>query len=233
MPPLREPHLTADLVARLHRAVDRPPHRPGLTPLTDDDFDAVCARLCAEVPDDGLRIFAYGSLIWKPAFDHTAAAVATLHGWRRAFCINLLNWRATPENPGLMLGLAPGGSCRGVVYRLPDDIRPARIMRLLRREVSFHEDLPWLRWVTLRQDDGTMGRALTFYCAVRNDPDFVMLPLDAQAERLARAVGHMGSCAEYLRNTVVGLQEAGIHDAYLWRLQARVADRIRADHGMP
>lgn len=232
MPLQNEPDLTADLVARLHRMVDQPPPRQGLTPLTDDDFGAVCDRLCAEVPKDGLRVFAYGSLIWKPAFDHTAATVATLHGWRRAFCINLLNWRGTPENPGLMLGLAPGGSCRGVAYTLPDDDRPGRMMRLLRREVSYHEDLPWLRWVTLRTADGTVCRALAFYCAVRSDSDYVMLPLDAQAHRLARAVGHMGSCAEYLRNTVLGLQSAGIHDAYLWRLQAQVAARIRADHGL-
>lgn len=232
MPPARDPHLTADLVARIHRQVDQPTPRVGLTPLTDDDFESVCARFCAEVPEDGLRVFAYGSLIWKPAFDHVAADVATLHGWRRSFCINIQNWRATPDGPGLMLGLSPGGSCRGVAYRLPDDDRHARMMRLLRREVSHHEDLPWLRWVTVRLADGRASRALVFYCAVRDDPDYVELPLDAQAERLARAVGHVGSCAEYLRNTVLGLQSMGIHDTYLWRLQAQVAARIRADHGL-
>jgi cation transport protein ChaC len=232
MPPAREPDLTQALVDRLHRCVQRPPERADLTPLTDADFDALCARLCAQVPPEGLHVFAYGSLIWKPAFDHVAASVATLNGWRRAFCIHMQDWRATPDNPGLMLGLARGGSCRGVAYRLPDDDRPARIMRLLRREVSYHQDLPWLRWANLRLAGGGTCRALVFYCAVRGDPDYVQLPLDAQAERLARAVGHVGSGAEYLRNTVLGLQSAGIHDGYLWRLQAQVAARIRADHGL-
>ena len=32
--------------------------------------------------------------------------------------------------------------------------------------------------------------------------------------------------AEYLLNTVTELGKAGVHDPYLWRLQAMVADRL-------
>ena len=42
--------------------------------------------------------------------------------------------------------------------------------------------------------------------------------------------GHGGSCAEYLYNTVMHLEERGIHDRNLWRLQQLVAERIAADH---
>ena len=45
---------------------------------------------------------------------------------------------------------------------------------------------------------------------------------------LARACGFKGSMAEYLHATVLKLEELGIHDSYLWRLQALVADRIDA-----
>lgn len=226
----REPDLTEELVARIHRTVERS-ERPGsLRRLTDADFAALAAQLCEEVPDDGFWLFAYGSLIWKPDFEHVDSVVARAHGWRRAFCLNLIHWRATPEVPGLMLALAPGGSCHGVAYRMPDDDHPGRMLRLLRRELDCHEDVPWLRWITVRSADGVARRALAFYCAVTDDPDYVRLPLEAQADRLARAVGFVGTGAEYLRNTVLGLRDAGIHDRYLWRLQSAVAARIRAAH---
>jgi cation transport protein ChaC len=47
---------------------------------------------------------------------------------------------------------------------------------------------------------------------------------------LATAVGFRGSMAEYLFATVAKLEELGIHDRNLWRLQALVADRIDAAH---
>jgi len=50
------------------------------------------------------------------------------------------------------------------------------------------------------------------------------------AEVLARACGHWGSGAEYLHNTVQHLEEHGIHDRGLWKLQELVADRIKTAH---
>ena len=40
--------------------------------------------------------------------------------------------------------------------------------------------------------------------------------------------GSRGSMAEYLHFTVAHLEQLGIHDHHLWRLQALVADRIDA-----
>jgi cation transport protein ChaC len=54
------------------------------------------------------------------------------------------------------------------------------------------------------------------------------LPLEDVADVLSTAAGHWGSCAEYLQNTVAHLEELGIRDRNLWRLQALVAKRIMA-----
>lgn len=229
----RSPALTADLVARVHRVVPEDHDPAGFSLLYDGDFDALRDRLCAEVPDSGFWIFVYGSLIWKPGFDHTAAVVAHLHGWRRAFCMHLDNWRGTPDNPGLMLALVPGGSCRGIAYRMPPDDLRGRMMRLLRREINYHEDVGPIRWCPARLDDGSVQSVLTFYCMGSGAAGLVNLPIEGQVDRLVRAAGRAGSGAEYLHNTVVALESAGIRDRYLWRLQAAVAARIRADHGLP
>ncbi len=50
---------------------------------------------------------------------------------------------------------------------------------------------------------------------------------------IARAVGHFGSCAEYLHNTVTHLEGMGIRDNYLWRLQQLVSDEIKVLHPKP
>jgi glutathione-specific gamma-glutamylcyclotransferase len=55
------------------------------------------------------------------------------------------------------------------------------------------------------------------------------LPLEAAADILASAAGHWGSCAEYLRETVSRLEELGIHDESLWRLQELVAERLTSE----
>jgi len=52
---------------------------------------------------------------------------------------------------------------------------------------------------------------------------------DAQvADRLARAVNIWGSMAKYPCNTVLHLEETGIRDACLWRMQGAMAERLAA-----
>ena len=48
--------------------------------------------------------------------------------------------------------------------------------------------------------------------------------LEETADILSRACGHWGTGAEYLMHTVAHLEDLGIHDRYLWRLQELVAD---------
>ena len=45
---------------------------------------------------------------------------------------------------------------------------------------------------------------------------------------MAKAVGAWGSMAEYLLETVQHLEQIGIHDPQLWRMQSLVAERIEA-----
>jgi cation transport protein ChaC len=193
--------------------------------MTDAEMVELAERLSFESEGLPLWLFVYGSLLWNPAFDHVEQRRAVVHGWRRAFCLSIRNYRATPDAPGLMLALARGGSCLGAVFRLPENDRSSRILTLLRREISYREDLPAIRWLNARTPQG-MVRALAFYCAPADDKDYIYLTEAEQAQRLATAVGFAGSCAEYLYNTVAHFQEIGIRDTYLWRMQERVAREI-------
>jgi cation transport protein ChaC len=173
-----------------------------------------------------LNVFAYGSLIWKPPSGFIVLEKVRAYGWRRSFCLNLTTFRGTPDQPGLMLALDRGGCCDGVLMRADEGSGVESIEGLLRREIDYAEDVASLRWIPVRNGNGKVT-ALTFYAAPRGDGVFIHLPLEEQASRIARAAGSAGSCAAYLHNTVVKLLEHGIHDSYLWKLQALVADEIR------
>ena len=79
-------------------------------------------------------VFGYGSLMWRPGFSYIERRTAVLHGRRRAFCIYSVHHRGTYERPGLVLGLAPGGSVRGAAYRVSGDDWPEVYAYLRERE---------------------------------------------------------------------------------------------------
>jgi glutathione-specific gamma-glutamylcyclotransferase len=199
---------------------------------TDEDYDALVCSLTAAAPPGGFWVFAYGSLIWNPAFDFSERRIAVVHGWRRIFCLGWdYRFRGTRETPGLMLALDRGGSCRGVVFRLPDAALKENLHRLVRREMSMVPTAFPPRWVRLATSDGPLT-ALTF-AIDRNGGRYVNgLDDDAVADVLARACGFRGSMAEYLHATVLHLEALGIHDRHLWRLQELVAERIERAHGI-
>ena len=217
--------LTAELVARVERMERDTSPEPGLTRLVEGDYDAIVEGLLAQHSPDPLWLFAYGSLIWKPEFTPLAHTRGIAYGWHRSFCLELKSWRGTPELPGLMLALDRGGCCEGVVYRLPDNDHHDQLRRLVHRELSYREDVAATRWIKVRTDAGPV-RALVFYAGPRGSDYAEKRSPDKVARILARAAGHMGSCAMYLYQTVMKLEEHGIHDRRLWHLQELVARHI-------
>jgi cation transport protein ChaC len=87
-----------------------------------------------------------------------------------------------------------------------------------------------VRWIPVRSAEGR-ERALVFWAGPRGERVTGKLPLEEVAWTLARACGSVGSCAEYLYNTVAHLEEFGIRDRNLWRLQELVAEEIERLHG--
>jgi cation transport protein ChaC len=210
--------LTAQLVAD-------PGPEDGYSTFTEEEYEAAAATLLERKSPGPLWIFAYGSLIWKPAFVAVEHRRATAFGWHRSFCLELKRWRGSPQQPGLMMGLQRGGRCDGVIYRLPDGHHVGQIGRLLRREIGGQEEMRTVRWITVKTERGKL-RALTFWAGPTGLDYNVKLPLIRVAQILARACGHIGSDAAYLYQTVSKLEELGIRDRNLWRLQELVADEI-------
>jgi cation transport protein ChaC len=188
--------------------------------LSDEERNASLRALLVGHPTDAdLWVFGYGSLIWNPAINTVGRRMARLRGWHRRYCLWTVLGRGTPDCPGLMLGLERGGSCVGVAWRVAAADVPVELDILWRREMISGAYVP--RWVAVETPDGPV-RAITFtinhahprYAARQDD--------DAVAQVVAQATGPLGTCREYLENTVAHLRDLGIRDARLERIAARV-----------
>jgi cation transport protein ChaC len=201
----------------------------GRRAATEADFHDMAQQLLNDAPDpQDIWVFTYGSLIWRPEFEFSGKRTAIAHGWHRSFCLQGDTWfRGSLDHPGLMLALDRGGSCAGLAYRLPPDAVEKNLAAVMAREVLAipHPFPP--RWIDIEMDGATV-RAITFVID-RNSGNYAgHLTQDQVADVLALAAGSYGSMAQYLRNTVEGLEQLGIHDQQLWTLQELVADRIEA-----
>jgi len=228
----RQMRLTARHVALVHREMPDEGPPDGTTLSTEADYAATTAELLAHPTDrENVWVFAYGSLIWRPACEFVEIRTGVVRGWHRAFCLGWnTRFRGNEQNPGLMLALDRGGACKGVAYRLPPDAIEANLKKLLQREMGWKPSAFPPRWVDV-VTHGRKIRALTF-CIDRKSGRYVSgLSEPEIAVALARAVGSRGSMAEYLLHTVTHLEDLGIHDPHLWRLQELVAAQIEVEFG--
>ena len=61
--------------------------------------------------DSGIWVFGYGSLMWNPDVRHSETESGLLQGYHRRLCLRSTVYRGTPEQPGVVMGLTPGGNC--------------------------------------------------------------------------------------------------------------------------
>jgi len=197
-------------------------------PLTDAQLTASLETTLKKKPAGShWWVFAYGSLLWNPLFPFEEARVATLAGRHRRFCLWSLATRGTSTQPGLVLGLDRGGSCYGVVYRLPASSARAELALLWRREMVLGAYHPL--WVSVRCE-GEPLVALAFVVDRTHRQYTGKLSLGEQADVLASACGAFGSSFDYLEHCRVALVTHGIVDPYLERLAALVAKRRQLVH---
>jgi cation transport protein ChaC len=168
-------------------------------------------------------IFAYGSLMWNPGFAWDARHVATVRGYHRSFRVWSRINRGTPENPGLVLTLECGGSCRGLVYRIPSDRVEDEMPRIWKREMTFGSYVP--RWLNCGVGKEAL-RALVFTVNRRCSGYAGALPDEVMVSSLASAAGRYGPACDYLFRTIETLRAHGIRDARVEHLAGLVKARL-------
>jgi cation transport protein ChaC len=166
---------------------------------------------------EDLWVFGYASLIWRPEFEAHEERLARVHGYHRALRMRSRVNRGTPEVPGLVFTLLAGGSCMGMVYRVPRERGLEELQRLWLREMPTGVYDP--RWLACRTRQGPV-KALAFTLS-RRSPSYTGHIGDEQMVQILRdARGRFGTTLDYLLATAEGLRKIGIHDAEIERLAA-------------
>jgi cation transport protein ChaC len=167
-----------------------------------------------------LWVFGYGSLMWRPGFAFAEALPALLRGWHRSFCLYSLHYRGTPQQPGLVLGLDRGGSCRGLAFRVPAADARSTVHYLNERELVGYAYRPHIAQVTL--ENGQRVAAYTFVADRGHRHYAGNLDPERQATIIMDAQGAAGLNRDYLINTVRQLESDGFVDRSLHALLVEV-----------
>jgi glutathione-specific gamma-glutamylcyclotransferase len=164
---------------------------------------------------EDLWIFGYGSLIWKPDFEFAERRPAKVHGWHRALKMWSRINRGTPERPGLVFGMLSGGSCQGMVFRIPKANGREVLAQLWAREMTLAVYDP--KWLTCQTSHGPV-EALAFTLS-RKSPNHTGVLSEEEYRRIfMEATGIYGTTFDYAHRTLEELKRLNIRDRGLERL---------------
>lgn len=186
-----------------------------------------------EAGEDGW-VFGYGSLMWRPGFPFAEALPGVLHGYHRRFCVYSHYYRGTPEQPGLVLGLAParGGVCHGLAFRVPaTEVETVRAYLDERELVSYAYRA---RWLPVQTPHGTVS-AYSFVADPAHPQYAGELAVEDAAKIIVEARGLAGLNRDYLIETVRRLEKEGFRDDELHallRLVERMTGELEAGSGI-
>lgn len=189
------------------------------TPFPHGPTDALAAQVMDEWRQQSgdLWVFGYGSLIWRPDLPYSESRRARVHGWHRALQMWSHVNRGTPDNPGLVFALLSGGSCQGMVFRVPRAKVGEVFPRLWQREMPLPVyDPRWLRCQTATGDVLALAFTLS-----RRSPNYTGRIDDHQMLHILRqAQGRYGTTLDYLVRTAEALR--------LHRMCDRESERLLA-----
>ncbi|WP_183902646.1 MULTISPECIES: gamma-glutamylcyclotransferase [Rhizobium] len=174
---------------------------------------------------DEFWVFGYGSLMWNPGFAFVERSQALVHGYRRSLCVRSWVHRGTQQNPGLVLGLDRGGSCRGMAFRVAAEDWDEVIAYLRARELVTNVYLE--RQVPLQLKGGRGVRGVAYVVDRAHTQYAGSLDTVDAARIVHQAQGKSGPNDAYVFNTLTHLKEMGIRDHWLEGVVDEV-ERLRA-----
>jgi cation transport protein ChaC len=173
-------------------------------------------------------VFGYGSLMWNPGFEHAERRPARMGGYHRAYMMYSTRNRGTPEAPGMVLSLAPGGECVGMALRVARERQAEALAYLDKREGvgrAHRRVLVPLQWLDA---PGTPPQHAWVFLPILTYCNYIWgVPLERQAELVAHGAGYTGTSFDYLRRLLDELARLRVVEPTLERLFAESRVRLR------
>ncbi|MYD99890.1 MAG: gamma-glutamylcyclotransferase [Alphaproteobacteria bacterium] len=173
---------------------------------------------------DGVWVFGYGSLIWRPDIPFRERRVAWASGWKRRFWQGSHDHRGLPHAPGRVVTLVPeaGARCGGMAYFVE-----AAAMRETWDELDYREKNGYRREaVRLEFREGEADGAV-YVAPVGNHAFLGPAPFPEMAAQILRSAGPSGTNIDYMRQLAGELRRHGIEDEHVFRLERHVEDLAR------
>lgn len=167
-------------------------------------------------------VFGYGSLVWRPAFDHLERVPGFIRDFSRRFWQGSPDHRGVPHAPGRVVTLVPepGAVCWGMAYRVASHLWSPVLNRLDERESGGFERLE----VEVGFADPRRPPAPGLvYVAAEDNPNFLgPAPLVDMAGQVRRSRGKSGTNAEYVLRLAGALRQLGAEDEHVFALAAEL-----------
>lgn len=178
---------------------------------SDADREALRKHTLAGRLGQDLWVFAYGSLMWDPAFHFAELRRGSITSHSRCFSLkDTFGGRGSREVPGLMVALDKGDGCHGLAFRIAAEHVDRETEILWRRELITSTYVP--AFVRVSTDFGQL-EALT---VVANRASADICPDLSRAEQvryIATGKGFLGTSLQYCENIAAQLDLLGLQDA--------------------
>jgi cation transport protein ChaC len=173
-----------------------------------------------------VRVFGYGSLLWKPIILFKGYEKAKLNGWSRKVCSWTVHARGTVKKPGLVFSLDKdkAGYCEGLVFELDEAFLEKDLETLWEQEMYSNLYKPqWLPVITQR------GPCLAIAFTInQNHPLYAGdIPNDKAVDIISSATGVFGACADYFTKTTEVLRNLGLNDSRLEEIVRLIQQRTK------
>jgi glutathione-specific gamma-glutamylcyclotransferase len=196
----------SDLDARM-KAIGRPDNWRH----SDEELEAARLSFLKGRLNQDLWVFAYGSLMWDPAFHFAEVRRGRVSGYARRFILkDTFGARGTPETPGLMAALDEGAGCEGLVFRIAGDAAEHESGMFWRRELIAYAYKPV--FAKVETDFGAV-EALTVIADHGSDYICPDLTRDEQVRCIATGTGFLGTSLQYIENIAAHFAALEIEDA--------------------
>ncbi len=164
-------------------------------------------------------VFGYGSLVWRPSFEHLERRPARVRGWSRRFWQGSTDHRGVPGAPGRVVTVIPDADAQlfGMAYRL-DPARREQVLAALdhreqggytRHRVELHFDGP-----PVPPEPGLM------YVATERNRNYLgPASREAIVEQVLRSHGPSGANVEYVLRLAESIRALGADDPHVFEVE--------------